>query len=352
MLTSPTGLTPDSILALLAENHLLRGEAASIQSDPVVGQFGKSRSLFLLRVEYTHSAPPGRFCLKFGKSRKEVYFYQVIAPAMASQTSSPTPLLPRCHAAAYDPASDQYSLLLEDLSETHFQTDWPLPPANPLCLRTVETLAHFHARWWQHPLLADEFRAAIPPGRSWRDRRALALEKLPDFLAFLGDRLSAPRRHIYRRLAERWAGSPGSPVPPWEPPPGGPHQTLLHGDMHVWNVFYPRDPAGPLCFFDWNMWDTGCPADDLAYLMAAHWYPERRGRLEQDLLRAYHQALVGCGVSGYSADDLQQDYRAAVIRSLLIPAWQWVRGIQPGIWWSHLERIFLACEDLNCRGLD
>jgi hypothetical protein len=55
--------------------------------------------------------------------------------------------------------------------------------------------------------------------------------------------------------------------------------------------------------------------------MTVHWYPERRKRLEQDLLNAYHHRLVECGIMSYSRDDLQQDYRLSIIRSLLIPVW-------------------------------
>ncbi len=96
------------------------------------------------------------------------------------------------------------------------------------------------------------------------------------------------------------------------------------------------------------MWDTGCPTDDLAYMIAVHWYPERRGRMERDLLEAYFDLLTSSGGKDYTWGNLEHDYRASVVRSLFIPVWQWVRGIQPGVWWPHLERVFLAFEDLDC----
>ena len=33
-------------------------------------------------------------------------------------------------------------------------------------------------------------------------------------------------------------------------------------------------------------------------MMAVHWYPERRHRLEDALLRHYHEALADAGVRG------------------------------------------------------
>ena len=339
MLSSPEDLTPERLTALLYESRLLtQGVVASIQREPVAGQFGKPHQLSRIHVEYSDAgsqAPSSHFFLKFGKSSKEVFFYNTIA------TTMPAWLLPGCYYAAHDPQSNQACLLLEDLAETHFQTDWPLPPSADLCFQIVRDLAQIHALWWQSPRLENEFCPALPPDRSWSDRRALAVEKLPAFLTFLGDRISPSRRQTYERLLN-------SPARLWKISAGAPNQTLLHGDLHAWNVFYPRHPDGGLRFFDWNMWDVGYPTDDLAYLMAVHWYPERRKRLEQDLLNAYHHKLVECGIMSYSRDDLQQDYRLSIIRSLLIPVWQWVRGIHPGIWWSHLERILLAFEDLEC----
>ena len=73
--------------------------------------------------------------------------------------------------------------------------------------------------------------------------------------------------------------------------------------------------------------------------------------MEQNLLQAYYHELVNNGITNYSWSNLQQDYRISIIRSLFIPVWQWVRGILPGIWWSHLERTFLAFEQLNCYDL-
>lgn len=340
-LQSVDDFTPDFLTDLLRRSGLLpRGQVASIQCEPILGTYGKPHQIFTLHVKYTgaglHPAA-GRFFLKFGRSAKEVFFYTTIAREMAAP---PLPL-PVCYIASYASDADQACLLLEDLSETHFQTEWPLPPTDSLCFRVVADLARIHALWWENARLENEFRATIPAGRSWPERRRLALENLPAFIDFLGDRLSPPRRAVYERML-------AAASPPWEPARHAPHQTLLHGDMNMWNVFFPRDPAGACRFFDWNMWDIGSPSDDLAYLIAMHWYPERRARLEQALLLAYYDALTRCGVQGYSVEAFQQDYRRSVLRSLLIPAWQWVRGILPGIWWPHLERTFLAFEDLGC----
>lgn len=326
---------------LLERSELFRDtDVSGIQCDPVVGQFGKSHQLFNLAIQYSADTQtrPKHLFLKLGKSSKEYFFYNTIARNMT------TPPLPRCYYATYDPGLDQTCLLFENLSDTHFQTEWPLPPSALLCVQTVRELSKIHAQWWQDPRLEDEFHPVIPYGRSWADRRSLAREKLPEFIDFLGDRLSPAHKEIYESLL-------ASPEQRWEKEKEAAQQTLLHGDMHFWNVFYPLDPGGDLYLFDWNMWDCGCPADDLAYMMAVHWYPKRRQWLEGQLLEVYHLQLAKDGVTNYTWNDLKRDYRDSVVRSLLIPVWQWVRGIEAGVWWSHLECIFLAFEDWKCDDL-
>jgi hypothetical protein len=53
--------------------------------------------------------------------------------------------------------------------------------------------------------------------------------------------------------------------------------------------------------------------DDLAYLLALQWYPERRRGLEVPLFRRYHDELRRRGAAGYGWDDLRADYRLSVV---------------------------------------
>jgi hypothetical protein len=36
---------------------------------------------------------------------------------------------------------------------------------------------------------------------------------------------------------------------------------------------------------------------------------------------------------------------------IMTPVWQAAYDIPPVIWWNHMERIFLAIDDLGCREL-
>ncbi len=303
-----------------------------------------------LRLEYSPDAPseaPTRLILKAARAgldtglqfvgEREVAFYRQAAPLV------PDGLLPRCYDAEY--ASGRFHLLLEDLSETHrILTEWPLPPSVEACERIIDTWATFHAFWWRHPHLGREVgtfldEAALAKiGAEYRGR-------YERFAETLGDRLWSEARAVYARVFDA-RGRLYTPECLYAAP------TLAHGDAHVWNLLYPRDGTGSgIRLIDWDGWRIGRGAADLAYMMAVHWYPERRAWLEARLIERYHAGLHAHGFTAYSLDRLWDDYRLSVIGLLSIPVWQQSYGFHPSIWWPHLHRVLAAFEDLGCAAL-
>jgi hypothetical protein len=83
--------------------------------------------------------------------------------------------------------------------------------------------------------------------------------------------------------------------------------------------------------------------------MAVLWFPERRARLEQPLLRHYLDELGQRGVA-FAWEPLWNDYRLSVVRHLFTPVV--LSGLLlPAIWWPHLDRICAAFDDLECAEL-
>ncbi|MBI2737723.1 MAG: phosphotransferase [Rhodospirillales bacterium] len=274
----------------------------------------------------------------FVHGANEVTFYVNVAAAM------PEKLVPRCFDSAWRAETRKWHLLLEDLADTHeVATQWPLPPSEEICRRMVRTLARFHAAWWDHPRLGVDIGARVDAetARQAMQRHAGAYARFADHL---GDRLSRERRQLYERFFEA-AHRVQARVLTWR------NVTLVHGDAHVWNCFVPKDGSDDLRYFDWDTWRIGLATGDLAYMMATHWYPERRRQLEGPLLDHYHQALLAHGVQGYDRAALAEDYRRSVVMQLLLPPLQWSAGIPPWVWWSHIERITAAVDDLDCRPL-
>jgi hypothetical protein len=74
-----------------------------------------------------------------------------------------------------------------------------------------------------------------------------------------------------------------------------------------------------------------------------------RTRGADGLISRYHAELLAHGITGYDRRALDDDYRLSVLWQIATPVWQAANNIPSGIWWHHLQRIFLAIDDLGCR---
>lgn len=343
----PEAAQPERLTQILQQAGVLE-PAASVHTVAVES----SRPTILsriIRVRLSYDHPPGlapeTLILKTGlpdrmgggwnAGRQEVAFYTQVAGSLTP------PITPRCFDAHWDAQTNAWHLLLEDLTDTHSTpTTWPLPPTREQCERIVQARARFQAAFWDDP------RLGISIGE-WRDTDAY-LQRFSDILTRFfdrfGEQLSSDRQRLYGqmlaaapRLFARYHAHR--------------HLTIIHGDAHVWNCFLPRDKSPDIRFFDWDSWQINICTNDLAYMMAIHWYPDRRARLEKPLLDTFHETLVSHGVSDYDRAILDDDYRLSVLWQTATPVWQAMNGIPPVIWWNNMERVMLAVDDLKCREL-
>jgi hypothetical protein len=306
----------------------------------------------IIRLRLTYDGPanalPSSLIVKSGLSerrgsewsngRQEVAFYSDVAPSL------PAGVVPRCFFAHDADATSPWHLILEDLTDTHVvATEWPLPPSEAQCRIIVGALGRLHAAWWEDPLLG------VSVGQ-WLDDAAMerfikqVVRHFDVFADRLGDELPTERRALYERLI---AAAPRLHKRYHDPK----NITLGHGDAHVWNCFLPRNGSDDVRWFDWDGWRIRVPTNDLAYMMAVHWYPERRQRLEGTLLDHYHKVLLENGVRSYNRADMQEDYRLSVLWQTIIPVFQAGLKLPPVIWWNNFQRIMAAVDDLGCREL-
>ncbi|HYY96472.1 MAG TPA: hypothetical protein VE713_18345, partial [Pyrinomonadaceae bacterium] len=184
-LRGPDEVTPEWLTDVLQrEGRLARGEVAGVR-------VAESRALIVssiarLEVSYTAGAEgPTRLFLKVSTprlqahfSRREVDFYNTVARA------SPELPLVRCFDAVFSEHSGASHLLLEDLTETHTQTQAPLPPSARDCELAVESLALLHARWWESPRLGVDI-GKLTTEAEFEELRALLEKHLAGFADFL-----------------------------------------------------------------------------------------------------------------------------------------------------------------------
>jgi hypothetical protein len=284
------------------------------------------------------TARAGRVDALWIAGRQEVAFYSEVTPFM------PAGVVPRCFDAGWNAETKAWHLLLEDLTDTHrVTTIWPLPPTTEECRFIVRALAGAHAAWWDDPRLGNSVGTWLDAGATDRDRKFA--EQVAAFIDQVGDVLSHERRDLYRRLLD---------AVPRLTQRYNSHRnlTIAHGDAHVWNFLLPQDPARDGArLFDWDSWHINVGSNDLAYMMAMHWYPDRRRLVERPLLDCYHETLMANGVQGYDRRALDDDYRLSVLWHITTPVRQHAFNIPPVIWWNNMERIFLAVDDLGCREL-
>jgi Ecdysteroid kinase-like family len=266
-----------------------------------------------------------------------VAFYTRIAAAM------PRLLVPRCFDAVWEAGTNAWHLVLEDLTDSHFTLqDWPMPPTLDHSKQIIGAWARFHAQWWDDPRLGGSIGAWLNADDP--QLQAFA-EEVARFGDRVGDRLPAERRELYHRLIDTGHDLHARYHSHC-------NMTIVHGDGHVWNVFLPRAAGSDdIRLFDWDSWRIDLGTDDLAYMMALHWFPDHRRRYERQLLDHYHATLLAHGVTNYDRYALYDDYRLSVLWQLATPVWQAANNIPALIWWNHLECIFMAIDDLGCADL-
>jgi hypothetical protein len=346
--------TPEWLTAVLSSgNALTAGTVIAVDLDEGHGNWSTNAHL---RARYSPDAAgdcPTNLFLKmvsadlgdgesFGDS--EVAYYT------RDYTDVPDAPLVRCHDAAYSKTEDRYHLLLDDVTATHVEAT-ARQPALDYALALADGLAAMHARWWGASRLATV-------GRPIHD--AAHVQRFVDIAApgvrhVLG--------HCTTELAAHWpdlirqiiARHPTAMIDRTRNPEGF---TVIHGDPGCTNILVPREGHRPIYLidrqpFDWSL-TTWLGIYDLVYATVLDWPVADRRRLEQPLLRRYHDQLVSHGVSTYSWDQLWADYRLTVPMGVYI-AVEYSRGgpnaKSKSVWMRYLQRTLTACDDLDCANL-
>ena len=329
--------------ALKANGYLHSGQVVAV--DQRISRIGTTLTSTFYQLDITYSSDfegnvPSSCLMKVGKpemfsiTKAEATFYE------RARSRGPTEGLLTSFATAVDEPLQSAVILLEDRLDCAAPSEWPLPPTLDNCKRAIRSLANVHGRWWNSAELKDpSFEEQMYHPMTAEQRTLL----LSSFFTSLGDRLSPDRRATLENLSDRYDRVLQRHIEQTTA------HTLVHGDAHFWNFLYPSDVSLPV-LIDWQSFSANSPAYDLAYMIALHWFRERRQRFEKLLLHAYLEELQKCGIN-YRFDDLWHDYRLQVAALMFFPIIQWSHKVPPLVWWSHLDRAFAAFDDLACREL-
>jgi thiamine kinase-like enzyme len=288
--------------------------------------------------------------------------------------ASGLPMISPCYAAASDGERKQSYVLLHDLSSSHqapmSRDEFLIPgknvPPDHALDRLVETLARFHAYWWQHPVLQRsspqagiwrvehaEFMTHIQKCRAvWDDVKATGSGEIPADLDRMYERLLSTAPSWWSRYLEPRLASVDA-------------VTLIHGDSYPANFLCPLNQSAPLpvaeaegtleneavYLIDWQFAAAQLGSHDLVNLCATFWTSKQRRGRERRLLRRYLATLHMCGISGYAWEDLAQDYRISLLDWVLTPLHDRADGTPEDYWWPKMQCLTSAFQDWRCEEL-
>lgn len=333
--------------ALTAAGRLAGARVVGVRHEPCgTGQLGDSFR-FTMTYEPAGAGPAtlvGKFASKdatsreFGRSsgyyRTEIGFYRKLAPGLSM--SIPTPV----HAALADNDTD-FVLLMEDLAPAR-QVDQLIGCNADESARVMEQAAALHAATWHDRDLAQQDWLHGPVGifTHVSDHFAGLLETFPQLY---GDLVPEADLKEAARLVDH--------TDAWKQIFSDP-QCLWHSDLRADNVLF--DACGdtrPVVVLDWQGVGFGRGSIDVAYWLGTSMAVEDRRKHERDLVTHYHRALVGHGVSGYSAAQCWDDYRIHAIHGLQVGVFGLgaVKRTPRGdtMWKSWIERTAQQVRDLD-----
>lgn len=244
----------------------------------------------------------------------ELYFYTTIAPQ--------TPQIRVPHLYYQHQTATSACAIFEDFSSAYQILDVESVLSIAAAQSILNTLAAFHAHWWDSPQLQDiqllqpqsgplcMAHLSTPEVLRAYDRRLR--ENAPQFIAAFGTHLSSAWREAFEWTIEHWLSVAIKRVSQAR------HLTLIHGDVHCQNLAFRRADVPELMLFDWETHKRGLGAYDVAYFLHNTYWGDHRKQHEMALLRYYYGQLVEYGVVDYSWELFLADYRLAVLTLLLV----------------------------------
>ena len=312
--------SPESISAgwltdvLMTSGFLPSGVVKTIEAEVVGEGQGFASRIYRLNLSYEgeHASAPESVVAKFYESQSdeaglmtfdtEVRFYNDLAPTARVRT-------PQCYYAASDRQVTRILLLLQDLREERIGDI--LSGCTPKdALLVAESMAAFHARWWETPEL-DRLdwipRSPFAPLDNTDSREIWAAKRQntwDNFAQLYGSVIPSSIRQAWDALGEygpqvrsRFLRLPAG---------------LCHGDFRLDNLCFSRaEVSRPPTVFDWQTIHKGAglPMCDLGLFVSTSLEPAIRREVEQTLIQTYSARLGENGVFAYGPEQCATGYQ-------------------------------------------
>lgn len=274
-------------------------------------------------------------------SEVEATFYTQLRPELSIEA-------PQARYAAYDPHSERFFLIVEDVAKARgatFGTALDRTLTRGQADDLVDLLAELHVTFWQRPLMSrfghwlrnsveyvERLNVTLPA----RKRIAVGCERARSVLS---TEFFERRHEIHPALMRAMARNVEGP------------QTLLHTDVHPGNWYVTAE--GRMGLYDWSCLTTGGWARDVAYALATHLPPEDRRAWERKLLARYLGRLQKAGIETPTDDEAFLLYGQQMMHPLLM--WLGTLGLsklmpstqRADVTLETVRRAAIAAQDLR-----
>ena len=233
---------------------------------------------------------------------REVSFYPELAATIAIHT-------PRALVAEIDPATDDFTLIFEDLGPARQGDQLAGCSIEDARVAMVEAAA-LHAPRWGDPALPVLDWLSVKPA----ERQPQIMAALPFIIHLFKERYLdlLPPEHM--ALVERL---PGALTRMGET--RDTTLTVVHGDYRLDNILFDvQGGKRPMATLDWQTVTVGPGVGDVAYFLSAGVDPETRRANEAELVGVYHDELLRRGVTGYDRETCWRDYRRYTLNGIMM----------------------------------
>ncbi len=232
---------------------------------------------------------------------RETSFYRHIAPLADIHT-------PAVFFNQFDPDTHEFLLLFEDLTPARGGDQLAGCDANDARTAMLE-IAGLHAPLWGSPDVDGFSFLGLP-----HDETARIAQLVAPVAGLFRERFDGALEPDVMNAVMRLV--PLGDALMFDTPP---QRTVLHGDFRLDNVLFDvKGGTWPLATLDWQTIGRGCGTQDASYFLGAGLREPDRAAYEQDLLRAYHDALHSRGVRAYSWEQCWRDYRKHSLNGLFM----------------------------------
>ncbi|MHA2184782.1 MAG: hypothetical protein ACXAAI_07250, partial [Promethearchaeota archaeon] len=295
-------ITPEWFTEILRKNgNLQEGSITSILRTG--SQKGTTTNIYFLELEFSNDAkgklPSAEIVVKILQPdfqykkeikpylKKEVHFYNTIADKMEELP------IPTCYYAYFSEEPINNLIILNNLLKTNSLTQLDFTRHYLTHMdkikRAIDTLAAIHAFWWEHPKL-EEITGTPQINKKLVITSYKTLENyLPQFLELASYKISRERKDLYLKCYSLY------PEVFWKRFGKKKNLTLIHGDAHPWQFYYPiniDNKQSKAYLSDWSCWELSVGTYDLAYLIGMFSKPEEHRKNQRELIEHYHNALV------------------------------------------------------------